>query len=231
MTTPADSLKVQVDTFGQEMTSLLIGALPNMPDPVVEIVSHGPRYAIRAGTDGAGVPLFVGGVELATLKARVLCRLDFAKMYLAVESSTFELLAKLDRTPIIRFDYVRDMNTAPNAHIQLHAHRGALSHLLSRANHLTPHDMSSLHIPVGGSRFRPCLEDLIQFVIQECGFDFNVGWEGLVEDGRERWRRLQVAATVRAIPDAAAKTLTDLGYQIQPPTTPANVSMKALRHW
>jgi hypothetical protein len=66
-----------------------------------------------------------------------------------------------------------------------------------------PHDISALHIPVGGSRFRPCLEDVIQFLIEECLFDSLPRWREAVEEGRASWRRIQARAVVRDFPREA----------------------------
>ncbi len=151
--------------------------------------------------------------------------------YLAVENSSFALFASLDKTPVLRVDFLRDMHKVPAAHIQVHAHRGALSHLLSQAGHKTPHDMSSLHIPVGGARFRPCLEDFVQFLIAECGFDSMDGWEKCVRDGRERWRRRQAAAVTRDMPEEAARVLRELGYKVKSPEPPPGDADKTLHAW
>jgi hypothetical protein len=69
--------------------------------------------------------------------------------------------------------------------------------------------MESLHLPVGGDRFRPCLEDVIEFLVVECRFDCQVGWRTVLEAGRERWRRMQTrTAALRA-----------LGYAVAAPDT------------
>jgi hypothetical protein len=117
----------------------------------------------------------------------------------------------LDSAPVLRIHYRREQGSQPLAHVHVHGHRGALSHLLSRAGHETPHDMSSLHIPVGGSRYRPSPEDFIQFLICECKFDANEGWRAYVEEGRERWRCRQAAAVVRDVPEEAARVLLEPG--------------------
>lgn len=231
MTSTIGDLQRQVEEFGEEMAELLKLTLPGMPDPIVDTQHKESRYVIRAGNDQRGVPLFVSGQKIATLVASVKCRLDSVDRYLAVEHSTYSVLAEVDRTPIIRYEYQRDMSVAPNAHVHVHAHRGALSHLLSRTGHSAPHDMSKLHIPLGGSRFRPCLEDLIQFLIQECRFDSRAGWKERVEVGRERWRRFQMAAVTRDVPDEAARVLQELGYQVTPPVGQPPTSSNALRHW
>jgi hypothetical protein len=124
------------------------------------------------------------------------------------------------------------MRNAPSAHIQVHGHRGALSHLLSQAGHATPHDMSALHIPVGGHRFRPCLEDFIQFLIAECKFDSKRQWRSQVEAGRARWRLRQAAAVSRDVPEVAARVLRSLGYSVTAPSEPPpEPSPKVLRNW
>jgi hypothetical protein len=111
------------------------------------------------------------------MKISIACELDSSGQWLAVQESTYNLLAILDRAPVLRIHYMRDQGSRPSAHVHVHGHRGALSHLLSQAGHDSPHDMSSLHIPVGGSRYRPCLEDFIQFLICECRFDSKDGWK------------------------------------------------------
>lgn len=219
--------------FAEEVADTLENVLPEAP--LTEAVGRGGRFVIRPGKDegeGPGaVPLLIDGEGVASLEFSILCRLDSARRYLAVGKSSYRVLANVDRSPILRFEYEREMDKAPHAHIHVHAHRGALSHLLSKAGHATPHDMSSLHIPVGGSRLRPCLEDLLEFLIVECGFDYVDGWREHVEAGRERWRRKQVAAIVRDVHTDAADTLRNLGYTVTPPVPLPDESAKALRKW
>jgi hypothetical protein len=175
--------------------------------------------------------LYAKGQHLADMKISIACQLDSLGEYLAVEESTFNLLSVLDRTPVFRIHYRRNCPSQPTAHVHVHGHRGALSHLLSRAGHDSPHDMSSLHIPVGGSRFRPCLEDFIQFLICECKFDAQCGWRGHIEAGRERWRCRQAAAVVRDVPEEAARVLRHLGYSVEAPDPLPETAHKALRNW
>lgn len=129
------------------------------------------------------------------------------------------------------------MTSAPIAHWQLHAERGAFTHLLSRAHAHRPrlvgrpHDLSSLHFPVGGERFRPCLEDLLEFLVTECGVDCREGWQDVVRAGRERWRRRQLASAARDVPDLAARVLTELGWTVAPPPEPAPAGAATMRTW
>lgn len=156
---------------------------------------------------------------------------DSRGVWLAVESSTFKVSLDIDRTPLVRFDFLRTSNTAPSAHLQIHAQRGALSHLLSKADHDAPHEMSKLHIPLGGSRYRPCLEDVLQFLIEECRVDSLPGWREAVDEGRATWRRKQARAVARDFPVEAAETLISLGYSITPPPDVPETAQRALYHW
>lgn len=127
------------------------------------------------------------------------------------------LKAKLDRTPIIRWDYDREARSKPSSHVQMTAHRGALSHLLSRLDHETPHSVESLHMPMGGDRFRPCLEDIVEFLIRDCGFKGGADWRDTLRSGRAKWRRIQTRAVVRDAPMEAAAQLAKMGYKVSPP--------------
>lgn len=154
---------------------------------------------------------------LAELSANYKLCVDSYGTHIAVEHSSFTLKAKIERTPIIRWDYDRKPNNKPRSHLQITAHRGALTHILSRLDHDTPHSVESLHIPMGGERFRPCLEDVIEFLIRDCGFQGSADWKQTIREGRARWRRIQTHAVVRDSPECAVTELESLGYHVIPP--------------
>ena len=77
--------------------------------------------------------------------------------------------------------------------------------------------MESLHLPTGGDRFRISLEDVVEFLIVECGFDKRPGWRDEVNAGRKRWRRMQLLSAVRDAPSVAIEALQRLGYSVSPP--------------
>lgn len=127
-------------------------------------IAHDGRYVVRPGGDTARdqhIPLFVGGERLATLGVQVYLGLDSSGNYLKAWKSKVAVHSTLDRTPLVRQEFDAMMSeSAPLAHWHVHADRGALSHILGRAHPVRsdvvrkPHDMSSLHFPVGGERFR-----------------------------------------------------------------------------
>lgn len=220
MTTELQDFQSRVSTFARETGDTLRAVF----DPTLTVdVEH--RAGIPKSVVKANVPLHAVGTDpsddravLARLEVQTWCGLDSTGKHLAVVNSQCVLVAVLDRAPIIRFEYDRvSTSSKPGAHIQVQAHRGALSHLLSRTGHRTPHSMESLHLPVGGDRFRVCLEDVIEFLIIECKFEGRANWQSEVRAGRARWRRFQLLSAVRDTPSVAIEALQALGYSVIAP--------------
>lgn len=76
-----------------------------------------------------------------------------------------------------------------------------------------PRGLHMIHFPLGGARFRPCLEDVVELVVNEFGLDTQPDWQERVRDGRVQWRRVQLAAAVRDDPQTARRTLDGLGAE------------------
>ena len=214
----AAGLAAQVTAFATKLDSLLEECLPNSPG--VEVSVFGDRYGItplEQTEKRGGIPLSVEGDVLAWLRFNYFCRMDATNQYLAIDKSKVWIVAAVDSTPIFRFEFLYEADWVPQSHIQVHGHRGALSHLLSKAGHPAPHDMAALHLPTGGARFRPNLEDVIQFLITDCRFDHHESWRQAVERERAGSRVIQTRAVVRAMADVAAEQLLDMGYTVVPP--------------
>ncbi|MCY3967069.1 MAG: hypothetical protein OXF21_00670 [bacterium] len=70
--------------------------------------------------------------------------------------------------------------------------------------------LSDFHWPTGGKRFRPTLEDLIEFmIVEELAIPHNQ-WQETIEEHRQRWFELQLSAAVRRNPEIA-RTALDSG--------------------
>lgn len=107
--------------------------------------------------------------------------------------------------------------SAPSAHWQVYAERGDL--VLALANRCVgATELGALHIPVGGARFRPCLEDVLQFAIDDLGVDALGGARRVLDVSRYEWRVRQLKTTVRDAPREASEALRDLGYIVTPPS-------------
>jgi len=156
---------------------------------------------------------------------RFRCRLDKSGKFLAVYESAIKLLTP-ENNPLVRLEFVETQR--PASHWHVHADRTAFGWLLAAAGRPS-HAVAKAHLPAGGARMRPALEDFLEFLLADIGLDNVPGWQQAIADGRETWRRRQVRTLVRDAPGEAVATLTSLGYQITPPSTPPPENLAALR--
>lgn len=236
-----EGLAAKAAEFAQQLGGMLARTLPQSPNVDVQAIVGENSFVIEPSkTDGSGarVPLFVNGDKLAELSVRLYLDADSTGTFLKNVRTDCAAYSVLDRQPLFRMDYRADMDSAPVAHWQFHAERGALTHLLSMAQAhrprsvAAPHMLSRLHFPVGGERFRPCVEDLVEFVIRECGVGSVPGWRRAVDEGRESWRRIQLRTVVRDLQSEAASVLAREGWTITPPPGQENGdSAPALNRW
>jgi len=230
------SLSEQSQRFASATQATLAGVLPGNHVIVSRQAETTHRFIVQP-ENRAKIPLLVAGDHLADLEVSFFLDLDRTGTWLKVVRSDFSVHSVLTRTPLLRLEYRSDMNSAPISHWQVHAERGALSHLLARAHEHNPrlvskpHDLSSLHLPVGGERFRPCLEDVLQFVVHDCGVDSLAGWEQVVTEGRESWRRLQLRSSIRDLQVDAAAELESLGWTVIPPSSVPEDHAEPFRTW
>lgn len=232
----ADHLQVMAAAFAAAVQSTLDGVLPH-GHSVISRLADGvsDRCVVQPRGDAPAdrrIRLDVDGEHLADLSVTFYLTLDRSATYLKTVRSNFVVLSVLDRTPLLRLDYDAAMRSAPVCHWQVHAERGAFSQLLARAHARdprrvpSPHALSSLHLPIGGERFRPCLEDVLQFVIDECGVDHQPDWRAHVDAGRLLWRRRQLGSAVRDLPDEAARLLRDLGWTVAAPSDAGEIETR-----
>ena len=187
----------------------------------------GERFAVRQAPD-TGIPLSVQGNPLLTLKVDYKCRLDGHDRFLAVDVSNIKVFqgAVAAGEPLFRFEYVREPDDGvPAAHLQLHAHRDALTYVMTKCGTSTTRAkrrvssgvaprISELHFPMGGHRFRPCLEDVLEMLISELGVDHPRSARDALREGRMVWRRFQARSVVRDSPEEAIEVLRALGYAV-----------------
>lgn len=170
--------------------------------------------------------LLANGVPVARLSVLFRCRLDATSTHLAVEQSAFHLLDRRG-APLVRLEF--DASQQPASHWHVHGERTAMGTLLATTGRPPPHDLSPLHLPAGGTRMRPCLEDFLEFLVRDIGVDAEPGWKRAVVEGREAWRRRQVKALVHDVPALAAEELVTLGYRVTPPAVPPGERLLSLR--
>ena len=71
--------------------------------------------------------------------------------------------------------------------------------------------LENLHLPVGGRRLRPTLEDLIEFVITERLVKGKDGWQEALRPSREAFSVIQMRALIRHYPTEARAAVRELG--------------------
>jgi hypothetical protein len=215
---PPQHLVDQAADFGDVISHFLAECFADAPP--LELTTKGSRASLspvgQAEKHG-GIPLVAKGERLAWLRLDFLCRLDATLEFLAIDKSKIWIVAEVDSTPIFRFEFLYEAERVPHSHIQVHGERGALAHLLSQTGHPRPHNMSALHLPTGGPRFRPNLEDVVQFLVSDCKFDALPSWRSAVDRQRAEWRRVQTRSACRALPEEAAVQLSKMGYTVTPP--------------
>lgn len=225
MATPGLDLKHLTNTFVNELVVSLSFFVD--PAPQFEVTELKEKISIRH-TKQSGIsevmPLKVDGKVFLGLEARFDCIWDSRHTSLAIERSSFEVrpLANKRGDPLFRVDYEREQNKDyPTSHIHVHAHRDEFTHRLGHAGQgsrpsrrrinreLTDiPKVSEFHFPTGGSRFRPCLEDILEALRVEFGLDVdNSAWSEHLKETRAKWRRVQTAAAVRDCPQAAIDVL------------------------
>jgi len=173
------------------------------------------------------------------------CIYDEHDEYMAIEESQIRVFVEPKGCePLFRYEFIRDAATSiPSAHVQFHGRHPDLEQAMKDSGSSTPRakaritgqkpvSLAALHFPVGGPRFRPALEDVLQMLIEEFGVkpagSIKAARTALAES-REQWRRTQVATVVRDAPAAAVSALEALGYTVTAPNPPAPEKVEKLR--
>lgn len=107
--------------------------------------------------------------------------------------------------------------------------------------------LGELHFPVGGKRFRPSLEEIVEFLVVEGLTEGRRGWAEAVEEYRAWSHRVELKGAVRRDPEAAREALAEVrergiltpssgptpppGPRRRAPHTPRPMAWLARRSW
>lgn len=137
--------------------------------------------------------------------------------YLVTTKSALRLFLdeQSDSPSLFRYEYVRDYNLDyPNPHLHVEAEVSEAWRELNRRTNQKK-GLGQLHFPLGGKRYRPSVEDFLEFLIYEGYVRAVAGWEDAIEVYRSEFHKRQLSAAVKANPESAIQTLRDLGYKIK----------------
>lgn len=126
--------------------------------------------------------------------------------FLTVTKSTYGLGASQTERAF-RYDYERGpSNEYPEAYLHILGASERLAELVATGR--PGRQPSRLHLPVGGRRFRPCLEDIIEFcIVEQLVEPRNDMWRENLNAKRDGFYRRQLKAAVRQDPDTARSAL------------------------
>jgi hypothetical protein len=165
------------------------------------------------------IPITLGyKAPSAHLYAAYVLMADPEEEYLTVSKSQYGLYADDDRREmLVHWDYDRSpKNAYAAAHVQVNGsceHFDNLTQSQRDAGRACPNrPLRDFHFPVGGRRFRPTLEDVIEFLAVEGLADTRPDWERAVQEHRNDWERRQLQAAVRRHPDVAISQLREDGH-------------------
>ncbi|MFC0675310.1 hypothetical protein [Brachybacterium hainanense] len=229
---PDASARGAADAFAHRLTETLTAFVGN-PVPV-ESQELGSKLSIRP--EHGPVRLSIGDVALLSLDILYRCRWNEQEKYLSTVESWVKVFPGPGTRgePLFRYEYDREtVPGLPSAHLQIHAHRDSFTHIMALAGaagakRRSPDPrggtdaarLSNIHFPLGGDRFRPCLEDVLQMLKAE--FDVATGptWEATLRRRRLDYRLTQLRATVDDHPETAALEIERLGFHVTRPDPP-----------
>jgi hypothetical protein len=214
---PNADLHGQARRFAQLLNGLLNGTITNGVRMRAVVVSTGPVSVGYALTKSMVVnrqpfPLAVDNRSPACFMGlSYTMTLDPEGQHLTAATSVCALYADAaGNDELFHYDYERNKRDGyPEAHLQVHAESTSLGAVMAKRG--LNHHMHKLHFPVGGRRYRPSLEDVIEFLIVERLVDARDGWQTVLAREREAFRRLQLRAAVRRDPETAISALKNLG--------------------
>lgn len=221
---PAPDVQGLARDFADRVSKLLNGTVAHgvrlsaVLDSAQRIVIVG-RNVTRTNFTPQPVPLTITAAAApAWLLVAYVLDLDPERDHLAVVKSQCSVYLDEGLTePVVRYEYDRaPPHDYPAAHVQVHGTSEAMARLCERAG--IRRDLHRFHLPVGGRRYRPSVEDVIEFLVVEGLVDAHTGWKDEVAARRREWFSVQLMAAVRRDPDTAAGQLRKMGYRVtQPP--------------
>lgn len=218
--------------FAEDLSDTVAVVTAGRATPFEAVIGDGVAL-VRQERD-AGIGLVRAGVELLRLVVRIKVTPDGAATHLRTDSSSYKVFAVVNGAlptngPLYRYEFDRRKETGryPAAHLQVHGRHRALEAAMAEAGRTTTRssrqgldepNITDLHLPLGGTRFRPCLEDVLEHLIVEFDIDARADALPALRDARAAWRRKQLLACVRDDPLAAAEQLEEMGFSVTRPT-------------
>jgi hypothetical protein len=171
----------------------------------------------RRKDDPQGIPLTIGKAPSCYLNISFVLTADEFGHHLMVCSSYIGIYRDRElKQCLLHYDYERNKRDGyPESHLQVTADSEHWRAFLDSSPQAKD-NLRHLHLPAGARRFRPTVEDIIEFIIVERIAEARDGWQRTLNASRDRFHRRQLRAAVRRHPDIAAEQLREQGYRVEP---------------
>ncbi len=213
----------QAEVFAGEMTRLLAATISDnveMQVVAVESSDEPTRYVIgnRIGGEAQhpveqmrGEHIPIENCPNLALRTSWVFVPSTSGEWIKVQWSQFGLFVKhkSDWVPFVRLEVDPTKDEWASAHYNITAESSLLGYIWGRTDNPNRR-LQSLHFPVGGFRFRPCLEDFLEFLIDERLIPAREGWKEALQPTRDSYRKKQLEAMIAKHPDVAERVLERL---------------------
>jgi hypothetical protein len=136
--------------------------------------------------------------------------------YLVTQESTYTFSKGHHPVELLHYDYERDKVGYPDAHVQILGGSTDWDEVLV-ASGRSRGGLGKLHLTVGGRRYRPSIEDVIDMLVAERFLSQKPGTRERLDASRDAFQRRQLRAAIRRDPDAAVLELRAAGYRVAEP--------------
>jgi hypothetical protein len=217
-------LRREARSFAEELTALLNGTvchgirLQSVLDRTDQLAWVGYKINNQDLAAREGIPLTLSKAASCYVDLSYQMKVDGFGQHLMVAKSYIGVYCDAGLTEcLLHYDYERDKADGyPESHLQIHAQSPYWTSLLNRSSR-TKDALEHLHLPTGGRRFRPSLEDIVEFLIVERVADARAGWSAVLNRSRNQFQHRQLRAAIRRFPDVAADQLREQGFAVNPP--------------
>ncbi|MFD5823157.1 hypothetical protein [Nesterenkonia xinjiangensis] len=212
------SLWEEAHSFAERLNYLVAGVLVgDLPQFRAE-EHHERLVVVSTGTEAFRLRRSLSDAQFALLDVSFHCVWNSSKSFLGIHKSTFKLRGPDGGHPVFHMDYLRrpHSRSVPVAHYNVSSQHPVVREMVDPAGAADdPESTRKIHIPVGGHRFRPTLEDVLQMLITDFNVECKPGWRGSIEEGRGIFRETQTAAAVLDHPQKAAEELRRQGFSVE----------------
>jgi hypothetical protein len=195
-------------------------SLKSVPSTMPERTVVGYRITKVNQDVTEGIPIMIGSDPRFCPGLSIRLAPDDQPQHLMVTSSVMILATAADVADesnlLLHYDYERGNEIYLEAPLQVCASSDAWREAGRRLDG-KERLLEGLHLPVDDRRFRPTLEDVVEFLIREQLAEAHSGWEKVLEKSRRGFRDKQLKAAVRRRQEVAIAELERLGYRVKPP--------------